>query len=346
MTIVDSTRLVTGGVDTHLDTHTAVAVDPLGGQLGVETFSADGAGYQDLLEWLTSFGPIDAVGVEGTGSYGAGLTRHLLAADIAVVEVDRPNRQARHRVGKSDPTDALAAARAVISGIATGQAKTGDGPVEAMRVLMVARRSARTQRIETISQIRHLAVTAPDALRARLRGLSTIMIVKTTAAMRPRDTGDLVADTACRVIVELARRARGLNDTLDDLDTRLGELVAGHAPDLLARPGIGPVSAAALLIAAGDNPTRVRTEAAWAHMCGVAPIPASSGKTTRHRLNRGGNRAANHALWRIALVRMSQDDRTRAYVERRLEEGKSKREIMRCLKRYIAREVYHHLPAG
>ncbi len=210
---------------------------------------------------------------------------------------------------------------------------------------MVARRSARSQRIETISQIRHLVVTAPDPLRARLRGLSSIMVVKTTAAMRPRVTGDLAADTTTAVIVELARRARDLNQTLADLDTRLETLIADHAPDLLARPGIGPVTAAALLVAAGDNADRVRTEAAWAHMCGVAPIAASSGRTTRHRLNRGGNRAANHALWQIALVRMSHHPDTRTYLTRRLDEGRTKREIMRCLKRYIAREVYNHLPA-
>ncbi len=344
MTIVDSSRPVTGGVDTHLDTHTAAVVDDLGGELGIGVFPADGAGYASLVEWMGAFGPLCRVGVEGTGSYGAGLARYLAAGGVEVVEVDRPNRQARHRAGKSDPTDALAAARAAVSGQAAGRAKSGDGPIEAMRVTLVARRSTRSHRIELIGQIRHLTVTAPEPLRERLRDLSTIMVIKTAAAMRPRATGDIAADTCARTIIELARRARQLTVEAKTLDARLTELVGDVAPGLLARPGIGPNAAAILLVAAGDNPQRIRSESAWAHLCGAAPIPASSGKTIRYRLNRGGNRQANHALWRIALWRMGADERTRRYVDRRLAEGKTKREIMRCLKTYIARETYKLLP--
>jgi transposase len=344
MTIVDSSRPVTGGVDTHMDTHTAAVIDHLGGQLGVETFRADADGYVELVGWVASFGPIDRVGVEGTGSYGAGLARHLMGQGVDVVEVDRPNRQVRHRLGKSDPTDAMAAARAALSGQAVGRAKTGDGPVEAMRVLLVAKRSSRGHRIDLINQIRHLVVTASEPTRERLRDCSTIMIIKTSAAMRPRATGNIAADTCNQTIVELGRRARDLTDYNKAINGRLEGLVDSVAPDLLARPGIGADTAAILLVAAGDNPNRIRSEAAWANLCGVAPRPASSGKTTRHRLSRSGNRQANHALWRICLWRMGAHDDTLAYVERRLTEGKTKREIMRCLKRYIAREVYQLLP--
>ena len=344
MTIVDSTRPVAGGVDTHMDSHTAAVVDHLGGQLGIETFATDELGYRALLEWMASFGPLGRVGVEGTGSYGAGLTRHLTARGVDVVEVDRPNRQARHRVGKSDPTDALAAARAAVSGVAQGRAKSGDGPMEAMRVTLVAKRSCRAHRIDVINQIRHLVVTGPEPLRDRLRGCSTIMLINTAAAMRPRPSGDIAADTTTRTVVDLARRARQLTTEAKALDDRLQDLVSPVAPQLLARPGIGADTAAILLVAAGDNPDRIHSEAAWVHLCGAAPIPASSGKTIRHRLNRGGNRQANHALWRIALWRMGADPRTKTYVDRRLTQGKTKREIMRCLKTYIARETYKLLP--
>lgn len=344
MTIVENTRLVTGGVDTHKDTHTAAVVDQYGGKIAIETFRADPDGYRELVGWMASFGTVERVGVEGTGSYGAGLSRFLRSEDLEVIEIDRPNRQARHRNGKSDPVDALAAARAVTAGDATGHAKASDGPVEAMRIILVAKRSTRSQRIQTINQIRHLVITAPESTRGRLRDLSTIMVIKTAAAMRPRPTGDIAADTCVRTIVELARRARDLTEYNKTLDRQLTSLIGQVAPGLLERPGIGPDSAALLLAAAGDNPERLTSEGAWAHLCGVAPIEASSGQTKRHKLNKGGNRQANLALYRIALVRMAHDARTRGYVERLTAEGKNKREIIRCLKRYIAREVYKQLP--
>ena len=215
-----------------------------------------------------------------------------------------------------------------------------------MRIILVAKRSTRSQRIQTINQIRHLVITAPEPTRGRLRGLSTIMVIKTAAAMRPRPTGDVAADTCVRTIVELARRARDLTEYNKTLDRQLTDLIGQVAPGLLERPGIGPDSAALLLVAAGDNPERLTSEAAWAHLCGVAPIEASSGQTKRHKLNKGGNRQANLALYRIALVRMVHDNRTRGYVERLTADGKNKREIIRCLKRYIAREVYKQLPSN
>jgi len=345
MTIVEA-RAVTGGVDTHLDTHVAAALDPIGGLLGVKTFDTDALGCRALLGWLGGFGTVARVGVEGTGSYGAGLARVLRQAGVEVVEVDRPNRQARRRQGKSDPIDAVEAARAVLSGRCRGEAKTRDGAVEAMRALVVARRSTRSVRTKTLNQMRHLGFTAPPELGERLRGLSPVALAEECASLRPRPGGDLVVYATKLALRTLGRRALELGEDYIALTSYLGELVRATSPSLLEVHGIGVDTAAILLVAAGDNPERLRSEAAWAHLCGVAPIEASSGKVTRRRLNRGGDRQANHALWRIALVRMRSDPRTRAYVERRLEEGRSKLEIIRILKRYIAREVYRHLPRG
>jgi transposase len=341
MTIVE-TRAVTGGVDTHLDVHVAAALDRIGGLLGVESFPTTAAGHSELLGWLASFGAVERVGIEGTGSYGAGLARHLHAAGVAVVEVNRSDRQARRQHGKSGPLDAMSAARAAQSGKAAGASKGRDGMVEAIRTLVVTRRSARRHRTATINQMRALVSTAPDDLRARFAYHSTISLVSESAAMRPR-AGDTVGYATRIALRELGRRAVYLADEIDRVDALIAPLLAARAPSLLALPGVGPDTAAILLIAAGDHPERLRSEAAWAHLCGSAPIPASSGKITRRRLNPAGDRQANHALWRIVLTRMSFEPRTRAYVERRSEEGLSKLEIIRCLKRYVAREVYPHL---
>jgi transposase len=344
LTIVE-TRVVCGGVDTHLEVHVAAAIDGNGGVLGVESFAVSEAGYRELLDWLAAFGEVIRVGVEGTGSYGAGLARFLRSSGVEVVEVDRPNRQARHRHGKSDPLDAVAAARAALSGAAKGRAKDRDGPVEAMRVLVVARRSARRQRTATLVQMRQLCFCAPEAIRARFAGLSAFQLVNQVAALRPRARGPV--DVECVTLLTLrtlAHRVRGLADELDWIADELAPLVAGFAPELLEVFGVGVDTAATLLIAAGDNPGRLRSEPAWAHLCGVAPVPASSGKVTRHRLNRGGDRQANAALHRIVLVRMVHHPATRTYVARRRAEGRTNMEIMRCLKRYVAREVYRTLP--
>ena len=333
------TRAITGGVDTHADTHMAAALDPVGGLLGVQEFPATAAGYARLLRWLGGFGTVCLVGIEGTGSYGAGLSRHVTAAGIQVVEVDRSDRQDRRRQGKSDPLDAVSAARAAQSGRARGAPKGRDGAVEAIRALMVAKRTARSGRTQTINQARALVLTGPDDLRARFAGYAAADLVAGLAALRPRP-GDVVGHATRIALRELGRRAEFLDDQLERLDQLIVPLVAARAPGLLALHGVGPDTAALLLVAAGDHPERLRSEAAWAHLCAVAPIPASSGKRTRHRLNRGGDRHANHALWRIVITRMSSHPPTRAYVERRSKEGLSKKEIIRCLKRYVAREVY------
>jgi len=346
MTIVEAPRAVTGGVDTHLDLNVAAALDDIGGLLGVEEFATDACGDRSLLAWLQSFGTVMLVGVEGTGSYGVGVARALRAADIDVVEVDRPNRLVRRRQGKSDPLDAVEAARAALSGRASGKAKTRDGNVEAIRALTVAQRSGRATRTKSLNQLRHLGFCAPESLRQRFQGLSAAAMALEAAGLRPRADADPVIFATKTAMRTLGRRVAVLDQEKIDLDELLGKLVANTAPELLALHGVGVVTAAALLVAAGDNPERLRSEAAWAHLCGVAPLEASSGKVVRRRLNRGGDRQANAALWRIAMVRMRSDPRTRTYVERRVEEGRSKPEIIRMLKRYIAREVYRHLPRG
>jgi transposase len=348
VTIVETrvqARAITGGVDTHADVHVAAALDSIGGLLGVEEFPAAPAGYAQLLAWLGGFGTVCLVGVEGTGSYGAGLARHIAAAGIRVVEVDRADRQDRRRQGKSDPLDAVSAARAALSGRARGAPKGRDGQVEAIRALMVAKRTARAERVQTINQARALVLTGPDDIRVRFAKHAADALVAELAALRPRP-GSVVRYHTLLSLRELGRRAQFLDQQLDRLDELIVPLVTARAPGLLARYGVGPHTAAMLLIAAGDHPERLRSEAAWAHLCAAAPIPASSGKVKRHRLNPYGDRQANHALWQIVITRMSSHPPTRAYVARRSKEGLSKKEIIRCLKRYVAREVYPHLRPG
>lgn len=343
MTMTTMPPGVVGGVDTHLDAHVAAALDSTGGLLGVETFPTTSAGYRDLLAWLQTFGEVERVGIEGTGSYGAGLTRHLHTEGVTVVEVDRPNRQRRRRRGKSDPQDAVTAARAAQSGDAHGEAKTRTGNVESMRVLRIARSSARRSRTQTLNQMRSIISTAPESIRDELRHLNVYWLIKKASAYRPGQGHDVTTVTK-RTLRMLARRAAALQAEIDEIDAVLEQLVNETAPDLVARPGIGVECASALLVAAGDNPERLRNEATFAHLCGVAPIDASSGKHERHRLNRGGDRQANSALWRIVITRMVYDPRTTAYIERRTKDGLTKKEAFRCLKRYIAREVYNALP--
>ena len=337
------TRSITGGVDTHLDVHVAAALDPIGGLLGTASFATTPLGYRQLLAWLQSFGDVVQVGVEGTGSYGAGLTRVLQHAGIDVVEVDRPNRQDRRRVGKSDTLDAIAAARAALAGTALGQPKTKSGMVEGVRVLTVARQSSSKARTQALNQIRSIVSTASAELREQLRFLSIGEIVELCAAYRPRGGTDVVTTTKVALRL-LARRVQHLDQEIADLDERRTALVEQVAPQLLDTFGVGPDTAATLLITAGDNPERLSSEAAFARLCGVAPIPAGSGKTDGyHRLHRGGDRQANSALWRIVMVRMATDPETKAYVERRTKEGKQKRFVIRCLKRYVARELFELL---
>lgn len=339
--MADDTRLVTGGVDTHKDLHVAAVVDANGAVLGTEAFANDSTGHRQLGDWVASHGRLGSVGVEGTGSYGAGLRRHLGSVGIDVVEVNRPDRSERRRAGKSDPIDAVAAARAVLSGRHAGTAKAGDATVESIRMLRLCRRSAVQSRTQAANQIHALVDTAPGPLRDAWAPKTLAELVDAEPSKAAPSA--VPAEAAAYSLGLLAARWHALNAEIAELDRHLDALVAAAAPSLVACTGFGTDTAGALLVAAGDNPQRLRSEAAFAALCGVAPLPASSGRTTRHRLNRGGNRDANRALWTVALVRMRCHPPTRAYVERRTAEGLSKREIMRCLKRYIARQAYPHL---
>lgn len=338
----DQGSQVTGGVDTHGDVHVAAVIDVVGRILATSSFAATVAGYRRLLRWLQRHGQVVCVGVEGTGSYGAGLARYLTAEDVTVIEVNRPDRQRRRRRGKSDTVDAEAAARAALNGDAAGTPKAGGGPVESVRVLRLARRSAIKARTQAANQIRDLIVTAPDQLRSRLRHLDTPDRVGVCARFRSGDMTD-PAEATKAALRTLARRHMELSAEIDGLDSQIAQLCADINPALLAAHGVGPEVAATLLVTAGDNPHRMRSEATFAALCGVSPVEASSGKITRHRLNNGGDRQANNALWRIVLVRLSSDPRTKAYAARRTLEGKSKREIIRCLKRHVAREMFRLL---
>lgn len=336
---------IIGGVDTHKDVHVAAALDHLGRLLGTAEFAATPVGYRRLIAWLTGFGTVVRIGVEGTGAWGAGLNRFLHEAGVAVIEVDRPNRQRRRRRGKSDPTDAEAAARAVLAGDVTGVPKTQDGRVEGIRALRVTHRSAERARTQATNQLRSLLDTAPAPLREQLRTLSLRQLVQRTARYRPgADLGDPTVATKA-ALRSLARRWLTLTHEIVDLERQLERLVRAAAPpELLAEFGVGPDVAGALLVAAGDNPERLKTEASFAALCGASPLDASSGRQRRHRLNRGGNREANSALWRIVMVRLRWDHAaTRAYVDRRLAEGKTRRETIRCLKRFLARRVWRLL---
>jgi len=335
---------VTGGVDTHLDIHVVAAVNHLGGVLGTKSFPTTAAGYRRLLGWLGSFGPLHAVGVEGTSSYGSALARHLAESQVRVIEVSRPNRQVRRRHGKTDVIDAIAAARAVLSGEASATPKAHNGPVEALRLLRIVQRSATRSRTQAGNQLRAIVATAPDDLRSKLRALKTTELVTTCAAFRVRAEDDSLATVTRLALRELAQRIQLLDEQLARTKTRLARITTSVAPQLLARKGVGPDTASAILVSAGDNPHRLRDERSFAALAGSNPIPASSGKTTRHRLNRGGDRQLNAALWRIAIVRLATDPDTRAYLARRTGEGKTKTEAIRCIKRYIAREVFAALP--
>jgi transposase len=338
--LVETEVQVTVGVDTHAEVHVAAAVDHLGRLLGTHSVPTTPAGYAALLAWAGRFGTLRPVGIEGTGSYGAGLARWLRGRGFAVVEVERPKRQDRRRHGKSDTIDAELAARAVQAGTATAQPKAGDGPIEMVRTLQAARRSALKARTQAANQLHALVVTAPDALRSKVRRLSRARLVATAAAFRPRLP--LTTPTAATQLAlkSLAVRSQQLSTEIELLEAQLEVLVSQAAPDLVAVKGIGIDIAATPLATAGDNPDRLRQESAFAHLCGVAPIPASSGKTQRHRLNRGGNRRLNAILHRIAVTQARHPTEGRAYLDRRRAEGKTTREAMRALKRFLIRRIW------
>lgn len=332
------------GVDTHRDTHAAALIDPLGRFVAAETFPATRRGARALIRWAQNLGQVRRAGVEGTGSYGAGLSRALVLENVEVVEVTRAARIGRRHLGKNDTRDAEAAARSVLSGQASAKPKARDGIVESIRVLRNARASAVKARTQAVIHLKNLVVTAPDELRESLDALTTKQLVARCAGMRRTGKLDALSATRCAMRT-LARRHQHLSAEVSDLDEQLAKLTKLAAPRLLDQPGVGQEIAARLLLTAGDNPTRIRNDSALAALCGASPVEASSGKTTRHRLNRGGDRQANSALWLIATNRMVHHPPTRDYVARRTAEGKTNPEIRRCLMRHIARGLHPLLVA-
>jgi transposase len=325
---------VYGGVDTHADVHVAAAVDQVGRVLGTASFPVTAEGYGQLLGWLRGHGGLARAGVEGTGSYGAGLARYLAGQGVQVLEVSRPDRQRRRRNGKSDPVDAVSAAVAALRGDECGIPKAQDGPAEELRALRAARRGAVKARTQAMNQLRALLITAPDQIRAGLGGLGGTKLAAACAALPAGPAGTVTA------LASIAGRWLDLDAEAARLDAAMTALVTRAAPALLSTYGTGPQSAAALIIAAGDNPERISRESGLAALCGVSPVDCSSGKHERHRLNRGGDRQANSALWRIVQTRLQYDPRTQAYLDKRTADGKTRKEIIRCLKRYVAREIW------
>ena len=335
---------IIGGVDTHQDLHTAAIVTLDGAALGTESFSTTRAGYRAMLRWFLSHGELLRIGVESTGWYGAGITRHLALAGVPVLEVTGPDPAARRAKGKDDALDAIAAAEAARTKRRVQVAKDRSGAVAALRVLRTTRKTAVKCRRATLQQLHNTVVAAPEEVRDQVRNLTRMQRLRMCAAWRPDTIGYRDPVVATRLSLKsLARRILDLNDEIADLDRLIGPLVGELAPNLLQLEGVGIEIAGEFVVAAGENPDRLRCEASFATMCGACPIPASSGKTQRHRLNRGGNRQANSALHLVAIGRMRTDERTQAYVARRTQEGLPKREIIRCLKRYVAREIYRAL---
>jgi transposase len=339
MSETNSVKIIIG-VDTHKDVHAAVAINGIGARLGTPHVSPQG--YRNLETWARAFGAIHAFGIEGTGSYGAGLSRFLQAKGHTVVEVNRPNRQLRHQNGKSDSLDAESAARAVLGGQANARPKTADSSVEMIRHLKVARDTAVKSRTQAMVTLKTIIINAPAALRLLDRVIGKMTLIRHLAALRP---GPILSVTASAkaALRAIARRWLTLDAEIRAHDADLEALTASCAPAMLEAHGISTGTAAEMLILVGDNPERIRSEAAFAKLCGACPIPASSGKTNRHRLNRGGNRQANAALYRVVIVRMRNHQPTLDYVKKRKADGKGKLEIIRCLKRFVAREIFGYL---
>jgi len=332
-------REVVLGVDTHKDAHVAAVVSTTGRLIDSRGFPATADGYRQLLDWAGSEGTVTRAGVECTGSYGAALSRFLRGNGLAVIEVNQPDKATRRRRGKTDTIDAEAAAHAVLSGRATATAKRADGPAEALRLFKMAKVSAVKARSQAVNQLRAVLVTAGPELREPLDGLTIPNLVRARQAL-PGTADDTATAAAVFTLRLLARRVAELDDEIAALKQQITDVIRQHTPQLLECYGVGPDTAAALLIATGDNPERLRSESSFASLCSVSPVEASSGKTQRRRLNRGGDRQANSALYTIVLARLRWETRSRSYVGRRIAKGKTRREAIRCLKRYVARELY------
>jgi transposase len=331
--------MIAVGVDTHKEQHLAVALDGLGQVLAEIVITTTLAGYSEFVCWLKELGENVLVGIEGAGSYGAGLCEYLQAEEIEVFEVERPQRRER-RTGKSDRLDALLAAKKVLTreGLSTPR---GSGKRLALQMLLVGRRSAVSERSRLYNQLQALLVGAPYALRERVGSARNgATLANRLTGMRTRPTASLQENTTLQVLRDLANRARALHTQAEDYTRQIEEMVCSLAPAILEEPGVRPICAGRLL---AFNPARFTSEAAFARANSTAPQPASSGKTVRHRLSRGGDRQINAAIYTIALSRSVHHDQSRAYMHRRIDEGKTKREAMRSLKRHLSRHLYNQL---
>lgn len=340
VTVLDPGTII-GGIDTHAETIHVAAIDRWGRELGDQEFPTTPAGYRGALEFLAGHGEVTGIGIEGTSAYGLGITRAAREADLEVFEVTRPERAVRRREGKSDPLDAYQAAQAVLSGRATAAAKAAD--ITALRALHNARRSAVKARSAAQVQIRQQLVTSPAQVREKYRHLTPARLIQSLAGCRPTVHADSEERLVLTALKSLARRHQRLSEEITSLDAELTDLIEQTAPHLLQLHGVGKTTATQLLITVGGNPDRLRSEASFAALCGTAPVPASSGKTTRHRLSRGGDRRANNALHTIAVARMRNHHTTKAFVHQQRQRGRSNPEILRILKRAIAREMFKQL---
>jgi transposase len=332
-------ELVAIGVDTHRDEHVAVALDGFGRDLGSLTIATNPSGYAQLWQWAFQLGE-PLFGVEGTGSYGAGLTAFLAAAGGEVFECERPRRRDRGK-GKSDLIDATLAAKRLLTGERLARPR-GGGIRDDLRLLLLERQGAVRARTAAYNELHAITVTSPEQLRSRLRGLASERLANTAARLRPLE-GD--SEVAIAVLRRIARRARQLSSEIAELDRQLEAITSDLVPELLAECGVGPVCAAQLIASSGD-PTRMASEASFAALAGTSPVQASSGLHQRHRLNRGGDRRLNRALHTIALARIRWHPETIAYHQRLLASGKTPREARRCVKRILARHFYHRLRAN
>lgn len=328
------------GVDTHKDFHHVALITALGEPIADRQFPTAADGYTELMEWVRSQGHVLHAGVEGTGSYGAGLAKRFTAAGILVIDVIAPDKQERRLRGKTDQIDAYSAARAVLSRRATTIPKSRNGQVEAVRVLHTVKNLIVKQSTETMNQLQGLIVSAPEPLRERLAGLGGKKLVMACIHLRAHTSDDVVTKHTKTALKVLGKKHRALQAEAEALRNEYTALIKDYAPELLEVYGVGPDVAATLLTVAGENVDRITNEASFAHLCGVAPIPASSGKTNRYRLNRGGNRQGNAALHRIVITRLKSHQETLVYTAKTLGRGKTKRDTIRLLKRYVIREIY------
>jgi transposase len=331
------------GVDTHVHTHSAAVIDSAtGGVLGEITVAATAAGYAELVEFANNYPMMRAWAIEGTGGHGAGLTRHLLELSELVVELDRPKRSARRHGAKSDPLDAIRAAREAMARPRLGTPRSG-GERQALSVLLTARRSAVNASTEAQLQVFSLVVAAPEPIRVRFRGQKLAAMLNTAAKLPVQSAWDVETTSTVVALRTLARRRHAMLQEARELQKAILAIIRGWRPDLLEEFGVGPIIAATVLCA-WSHPGRVHSEAAFAMLAGVAPIPANSGQvTTRYRLNRYGDRHLNTALHTVVQIRIQYQPATRNYVARRTAEGKTSREIKRCLARYVARDLYRLL---